>query len=36
MKNTYQEPQIELLPLHDEDILTTSNGFQGEKHKLFG
>jgi len=35
MKNTYQEPQIELISLFSEDILTSSDGFEGEKHRLF-
>ena len=35
MDHTYQAPLVEILPLLDGDILTFSNGFDGENHEFF-
>lgn len=34
-KQEYCVPELELLMLQDEDVLTASAGFEGEEHELF-
>ncbi len=34
-KKSYCAPEMELLVLHCEDVLTASAGFVGEEHELF-
>lgn len=32
----YEAPTVEVLALSQDDILTSSQGFEGEEHPIFG